>query len=64
MKEIIIYSISGLSSLVIVGYVVHMFIGGLVSERTEILAIVAIVVASALAMAYMAWDVIKRRRGY
>jgi len=64
MKEIIIYTISGLSSLFILGYVVHMFIGGLVSEETEAIAIGAAVVAGAMAMAYMAWDVIRRRRGY
>jgi len=64
MKEIIIYTISGVSSLFILGYVVHMFIGGLVSEQTEIIAISGIVVAGALAMSYMAWDIVKRRRGY
>jgi hypothetical protein len=64
MKEIIIYTISGISSLFILGYVVHMFLGGLVSEKTETIAIAAAVCVGALAMGYMVWDVVRRRRGY
>jgi hypothetical protein len=64
MKEIFIYTISGISSLFILGYVVHMFIGGLVGEQTEIIAIAAAVTLGAAAIGYMVWDVVKRRRGF
>ena len=36
MKEIILYAIAAISSIVIFGYTVHMFIGGLVSRELEL----------------------------
>jgi len=62
MKEAIIYSIIACTSLFLTGYVVHMFIGGLVSERTEKLAMIVVVSIAATVYAFLAWDVIKRRR--
>ncbi len=62
MKELFIYGISGLASLFIFGYTVHMFVGGLVSEQTEILLIVAVVLISAAALGYIAWDTMRRRQ--
>ena len=35
MKELIVYSIAAVSSLFVLGYTVHMFVGGLVSNTTE-----------------------------
>ncbi|MBF0282560.1 MAG: hypothetical protein HQM07_08370 [Zetaproteobacteria bacterium] len=63
MKEIILYSISACASLVVLGYTVHIFIGGLVSEETETFAIIAAVILGIAVMATMAWDVLRRRRG-
>ena len=62
MKEIIIYSIVALSSLTMLAYTVHMFVGGLVSEETEHALMAGVVVIGAIAIGLMAWDVIKRRR--
>lgn len=62
MREILIYGIIATSSLILLAYTVHMFIGGLVSERTETLAMIAVVCVGAIAMGLMAWDVIRRRR--
>lgn len=62
MKEVIVYGIVAVSSLVLLGYTVHMFIGGIVSERTENIAMAVVVVIGAVAIGFMAWDVIRRRR--
>ncbi len=61
MKEIMIYTLVALSSLTMLAYTVHMFVGGLVSEDTEHALMIAVVVLGATAMAFMAWDVVKRR---
>ncbi len=62
MREILVYVVVGLSSLITMSYVVHMFLGGLVSEDTEDLVtnLVRLVVLALLA--FMAWDVVRRRR--
>jgi hypothetical protein len=62
MKEIIIYTIAAISSLFILGYTVHMFVGGLVKLQTEIAMIVAACGAGALVIGFMAWDVLRKRR--
>lgn len=62
MKEIFIYSLISLSSLIMLAYTVHMFIGGLVSERTEHIAMAVIVSIGAIAIGLLARDVVKRRR--
>jgi len=61
--EILIYVVVAISSLVITGYTVHMFIGGLVSMEVEyqLIAIVCLIITGVIA--YMAWDVIQRRSG-
>lgn len=60
--EAVIYIIVAISSLIMVSYVVHMFIGGLVSPGTEhsVMAVVVLVWASVIGA--MAWDIIRRRR--
>ncbi len=62
MVEILIFSIAGLGALFISGYAVHMFVGGLVSIETEHKLIVVVCGAVLCAMAYMAWDVVQRRK--
>lgn len=61
--EILIYLVAAISALFITGYAVHMFIGGLVSPAAEDQFIVAACLIVAGVIAYMAWDVIQRRRG-
>jgi len=63
MKEIIIYLIAAIAGITVFGYSVHMFIGGLVEPQTETLFIAAACVLAAGVMAFLAWDVIKLRRG-
>jgi len=61
MKELLIYSVSACASLFILGYVVHIFLGGLVEPETEIIAIIAAICTSASVMAWMVRDVLKTR---
>jgi threonine/homoserine/homoserine lactone efflux protein len=62
MKEIIFYAVIGISALFILGFSIHMLIGGLVSPQTEWRLIIAACLIGAAVMAWMAWDVIRRRR--
>lgn len=62
MKEAVVYGIVAISSLVLLGYTVHMFIGGIVSERTETVVMVVAIFFGTVAIGIMAWDVIRRRR--
>ncbi|MDQ6954553.1 MAG: hypothetical protein Q9M20_03830 [Mariprofundaceae bacterium] len=62
MRELLIYSISACASLFILGYVVHMFIGGLVSEQTEVIAIIVVLSIDLAVMAWMARDILKSRQ--
>ncbi|MDQ6964480.1 MAG: hypothetical protein Q9M13_06130 [Mariprofundales bacterium] len=61
MKELAIYAISGVASLFILGYSVHILVGGLVSEQTEMVAIGLVVLADIAVMGWMVRDVIRQR---
>jgi hypothetical protein len=60
--DLLVYSLIGLSSLVIAGYAVHMLIGGLVSEETEYRVIAGVCSGLAIVLGAMAWDISKRQR--
>jgi len=62
MKETIIYLIVAISSLLLMAYTVHMFVGGLVDEETETLITVIVLGVTVAAMAFMGWDILRRRR--
>ena len=62
MKEIIIFAIIAVCSLVILGFTVHMFIGGLVSESTELWSIIAAVSIGLIVLTILGIDIIKQRR--
>ena len=63
MKEILIYGSAAVAAIFLLGYSVHMMIGGLVSAQTEFWAITITVVVGVAAVAMMAYDVIRRRTG-
>lgn len=63
MKEAVIYMIVAISSLLLMAYTVHMFVGGLVDEETENLITVIVTGITAVVLAFMGWDIIKRRTG-
>lgn len=63
MIEILIYGFIAVSSMVLWSYVVHMMIGGLVSEETEYLIMGIAVTIGVIVIGAMARDVIQRRRG-
>lgn len=62
MREILVYLFSGIASLVVFGYSIHMFVGGLVAERTEIALIAVVVVIAAAAEIYLIRDAMLKRR--
>jgi hypothetical protein len=63
MAEILIYLTIAAGSLVMMGYTVHMFVGGLVSTETEYLLIAFTCLGVACIIGYMTWDVIQKRKG-
>jgi len=60
--EILTYAIVAASSLVIMGSVVHMMVGGLVSENTEITLIAIVCTIDAIAIGFMGRDAYLRRK--
>lgn len=62
MREIFIYGVAAVGSLFILGYSIHMFVGGLVSQETETALIIGACSVGAVGIGFMAWDVVKRRR--
>jgi len=61
IKEVILYVIVACSALFILGYTVHMFVGGLVSQATETLLTVIVSAIGVAVIGLMAWDVARRR---
>jgi len=61
MKEAIIYLIVAISSLLLMAYTVHMFVGGLVEEETEDMITIIVLGISATVMAFLGWDIVRRR---
>ena len=62
MKEIFILLFVAISSLFILGYSVHMLIGGLVSPETEKLSITIACSIGAVILLLLGLDIIKQRR--
>jgi len=62
MKEILVYLVSGIASLFIFGYSVHMFVGGLVSEKIEIILIATVVIIAAAVEIYFIREAMLHRR--
>lgn len=61
MRILLFYAIGAAASLFILGYTVHMFVGGLVSKETEVALIAAAVFLGLGVIAFMTWDVLKKR---
>jgi len=62
VKELILYLIAAVSSLIVLGYSVHMFVTGLVSMETERWLIAGACALGSVVIVLMAWDVVRRRR--
>lgn len=63
IRELLVYALVAASSLFLMTFVVHMFVGGLVSEQTETLLTWGLCGLVACLIGAMAWDVARRRRG-
>jgi len=62
MKEIILLGTAAVSSIFILGYSIHMLIGGLVSPTTEQWIIAGACLTGVVALGFMGWDIIRQRR--
>ncbi len=62
MRELVLYAVAGIAWLVVLGYSVHIFIGGLVSPGVEAWAIAGVVAIGAGVLAFLARQVIASRR--
>lgn len=62
MKVLLVYGISGLASLFILGYSVHIMVGGLVAAQTETIMIIVAELIAIAVMGWMVWDVRRRRK--
>lgn len=62
MKETLILIIIAGSSIFILGYSIHMLIGGLVEANTERMIIIGACSIGAVIIAFMGWDIIRARR--
>lgn len=62
MKDFIIVSIVAISFVFILGYVVHMLIGGLVEPATEKMTIITVCTIGIGIVIYLGLDILKQRR--
>lgn len=62
MKEVIILILIACSSIFILGYSIHMLIGGLVSETTENWIIAGACSIGVVILIFMGLDIVKQRR--
>lgn len=63
MTEILIYLAVAVGSLYMMGYAVHMLVGGLVRAETEYFLITVTCLIVACIIGYMTWDVVQKRKG-
>ncbi|WP_455208304.1 hypothetical protein [Kaarinaea lacus] len=62
MKELVILIFVAISSLFILGYSIHMFVGGLVSPQTEKISIIAAVIIGGVILVFLGLDIVRQRR--
>jgi Mn2+/Fe2+ NRAMP family transporter len=62
MKEVVILILVAFSSIFILGYSLHMLIGGLVNEEMETWIITTACGIGVVVVCFMAWDIMKQRR--
>jgi hypothetical protein len=62
VQEALIYVVVAASALFFMAYAVHMVVGGLVSTVVEYGIMAVVCCVGIVAIGFMAWDVIQRRR--
>ena len=62
IKEIIILFVISISSVFILGFSIHMFIGGIVSETTEQWTIISACIIGAIVVGFLVIDIFRQRR--
>lgn len=62
MKEIVILCLVAVSAVFLLGYSIHMLIGGLVTTNTEFWVICFACAVGTAIVFFMAWDILRQRR--
>lgn len=62
IKEALLYLFVGLSSILLVSYLPHMFVGGVVSAELEMQLTIGVAILWTLVIAALGWDIVRRRR--
>jgi len=62
MREMLIYGLSACASLFILSYTVHIFVGGMVSEETEMMITAVVLAIGVAAIGWMVRDILRSRR--
>lgn len=63
VRETIIYLFIALSSLIMISYVPHMFLDGLVEEDLKVNIQIGITIAWAIGLFFLGLDIVKKRKG-
>lgn len=63
IRETLIYLFIAASSLVMISYVPHMFLGGLIEEDLKIKIQIGITIAWAIGLFFLGLDIVKKRKG-
>ncbi len=62
LREGLVYLLIAAGSLLLISYLPHMFIGGLVEEETETKIQIGVTAVWAIGLAFLGWDIVRRRR--
>jgi len=62
-KEIAVYLLIACSSLLMISFMPHMFLDGLVTQETENTVQVVVTIGWALGLCALGVDIVKKRRG-
>lgn len=63
MRETLIYLFVGISSLIMISYIPHMFLDGLIEDDLKVKIQVGVTIAWAIGLFFLGVDIVKKRKG-
>ncbi len=63
IRETLIYLFVGISSLVMISYLPHMFLDGLVEDELKVKIQIGVTIAWAIGLFFLGMDIVKKRKG-
>lgn len=63
MRETLIYLFVALSSLIMISYIPHMFLDGLIEDDLKVKIQVGVTIAWAIGLFFLGVDIVKKRKG-